>query len=145
MKVSIENINILYKSSNLIEKNSIKIAKTMYELLFDLHPEMKTFFEGSPSHQHKLLAETISSYAVNIRNIHILKPALEKIAKTHVEAGVQPHQYEIIKHVLLLSFKTVLAKDATKELLNAWDEAITCISKILMDMEKELINSKTNL
>ncbi len=138
MAVSVKNVNILYKSSGLIEKKSAEIAKTMYTILFDLHPEMKTFFEGAPSHQHTLLAETISSYAVNIRNLHILKPALEKIAKTHVEVGVQPHQYKIIKKVLLLSFKEVLGKDATTELIGAWDEAITYVSHMLIGIEKKL-------
>jgi len=143
MKVSSKNVTILYKSSGLIEKNSSEIAKTMYILLFDLHPEMRTFFEGAPSHQHTLLAETISSYAVNIRNLHILEPALKKIAETHAEAGVQPYQYKIIKHMILLSFKVVLGKDATEELIEAWDEAITCVANILMEMEKELY-SKAN-
>ncbi len=143
MKISTKNVNILYKSSGLIEKNSFEIAETMYVLLFDLHPEMKTFFEGAPSHQHKLLAETISSYAVNIRNLHILEPALKKIAQTHVEVGVQPYQYEIIKDMLLLSFKKVLGKDATDELIEAWDEATVCVASILIGMEKELY-SKAN-
>ncbi len=138
MKISVKNIDIIYKSSGLIEKKSIEIAKTMYVLLFDLHPEMKTIFEGAPSNQHKLLAETISAYAVNINNLDILKPALEKICKKHEEHGVQPHHYEIIEDVMLKSFKIVLGKDATDELIKAWSEVIKFVSYILIEMEKEL-------
>ncbi|MCF6340931.1 MAG: globin domain-containing protein [Sulfurimonas sp.] len=138
MKTSVKSVDILYKTSGLIEKNSIEISKTMYILLFDLHPEFKVLFKNAPSDQHKLLAETMSSYAVNIKNIHILKPALEKIAKTHVNNGVKPYQYKIISHMLLLSYKVVLGDDATDELIDAWKEAIECVSDILIKLEKEL-------
>ena len=138
MTMSEHNIVIIKKSSHLIETHSIEIARTMYILLFDLYPEFKLSFNNAPSNQHKLLSETLSVYAININNIKILKPALEKIAQTHAKAGVQPEQYKIIEDMMLLAFKTVLVEKATDELIVAWTEAITYVSYLLIEIQKEL-------
>lgn len=132
------DIEIINESSSLIENKSIQIAKTMYVMLFDLHPDFKVYFDNAPSNQHELLAETISVYAVNIRNIRILEPALQRISKVHTLVGVEPEQYPIIKKMLLLSIKVVLQEKATSELINAWDNAISFVANKLIAIEKEL-------
>ena len=143
MKISSENIALISKSSGLIEIHALEISKAMYELLFSLYPEMKLFFKNAPSNQHQLLSETIAVYAVNINNISMLKPALRKIASTHVRVGVQPEHYKIVEEVLLLAIEIVLRDEVTDELLQAWQEAIEYVSSLLMEMERTIKQEET--
>jgi len=142
MTLSDKSVSVVFNSSSLIESHASQIAQTMYILLFDLHPEFKKFFHNAPSNQHQLLSSTISAYAVNVKNIKILMPALEKIANTHIRVGVLPEHYEVIQHMILLSFKVVLADKATQEIIEAWRETIQFVSSILIDLEKNLYTKK---
>ena len=138
MTISDKSVSTVFNSSSLIESHATQIAKTMYILLFDLHPEYQKFFHNAPSNQHQLLSSTISAYAVNIKNIRVLMPALEKIAQTHIRVGVKPEHYAVIEHMILLSFKVVLQEKASEEMIEAWSEAIQFVASILMDLESKL-------
>ncbi|MDF1879914.1 hypothetical protein JHD50_01130 [Sulfurimonas sp. MAG313] len=137
MSLTKETIAMIKQSSGLIELNASKISENMYTLLFDLYPQHIEMFDNAPSNQHELLAETISLYAVNIDNLAILKPVLEKISRTHENMGVQEKHYAHVLEVMLLAFKNVLKDKATVPLLKAWEEAILFVSSILIKMEKE--------
>jgi hemoglobin-like flavoprotein len=146
MNISDLSIKHIETTSSLIHTNAQEIAKTMYILLFDLYPDYKSFFKKAPSNQHELLAETISFFAVNIKNIAMFEPLIQKIALVHVDVGVKEEHYKVIEDMMLLSFKIHLSEKVAglikiDHLLNSWSEAIKYVSHLLITKEKEIYST----
>jgi len=136
--LSLQSITIIKSTAELVTSNDIKITKRMYEILFSKYPHVKNLFKNAPEDQYMKLAEILSVYAVNIDKIDRLKPALEVIAKAHVEAKIQPAHYPMIGMVLLQAMEETLGEKATLEFMDAWREAYQVIGNILINMEKAL-------
>ena len=136
--LSQKSIDIIKASAELITANDIAITQRMYQLLFSKYPNFKIFFKDAPQNQYMRLAEALSAYAINIEKLHILRPALALIARTHVKVKIKPSQYPIIGMVLMQAIEDVLGERAEIALIDAWREAYKHISWVLIEMEKEM-------
>ncbi len=137
-ELSQSSIDIIKKSACCITSNDVKISSRMYEILFEKYPKLKVLFANSPNDQHMKLANAISSYAVNIDKIHVLFPALEVIAISHVREDVKPQHYPLVGRAFIQAIEDVLGDDASMELLDAWREVYKYIADILIEMEENL-------
>ena len=142
MTISSEAISNVHNSSAIIDKYSKEIAASMYSKLFSQYPGIKEMFQNAPSNQHEVLAETISGIAVNINNLAIFQPVLDKIAYKHVQVGVKPNHYPIITEMMLSAFEDVLSDKvqniSIESLLSSWKEAITLVSELLIEKENKI-------
>ncbi len=136
--LSKKSIEIIKETASLITINDELIAKRMYEIMFQKHPSFEKLFENANIGQHKKLAEALSAYAINIENLKILKPALERIAEIHVKRGVKAEFYPMVGLCLIQAIEDVLGTDASIEFIDAWRDAYLHISKILINIEKNL-------
>jgi len=137
-ELSREIVNIIKNSDALRGSNTDKIAKRMYEILFEKFPDTKHLFENAPSNQYMLLSDTISAYVMNIDKVEKIMPALEKIAKHHFKANVMPKDYSLVGTAFISAIEEVLADKVTPEYIDAWREAYMYIANILIDMEADL-------
>ena len=140
--LSLESINIIKSTAELVTSNDTKITKRMYEILFSKYPHVKKIFANAPEDQYMRLAEIISAYAVNIDKIERLKPALQVIAKIHVSSEIKSGHYPMIGMVLMQAMEETLGERASVAFMDAWREAYQVISKILIEMEKGLYQSR---
>lgn len=136
--LSLESIQIIKSSAELITLNDTKITKRMYELLFTKYPKVKVLFKNAPQDQYMRLAEAISAYAINIDRLEKLKPALLVIAKAHIRVNVQPAHYPMIGMILMQAMEEVLGDKATPEFMDAWREAYKYVGDYLINIEREL-------
>lgn len=136
--ISQQSIDVIKASACCITSNDVQISSRMYEILFEKYPKMQMLFANSPKNQHMKLANAISSYAVNIEKIHVLFPALEVIAISHVREDVKPAHYPLIGRAFIEAIEDVLGDDASMELLDAWREVYKYIADILIEMEEKL-------
>ena len=132
------SIDIIKGSAELITANNIAITKRMYQLLFSKYPNLREYFKDAPEDQYMRLAEALSAYAINIEKLHILKPALSVIARTHVKVNIKPSQYPVIGMVLMQAIEEVLDDKAEIALIDAWREAYQHISSVLIEIEEEM-------
>jgi len=138
MSLSKETIEIVKATAKPIAENAEGIMLRMYEILFRTHPETQALFRDASPDQHKKLAAAVAAYAANIEKLDVLGDALEKMAHSHVRAGVKPYHYPIVGVSLLAAVKEVLADAATERVLDAWKEAYFFLADLLAAREKEL-------
>lgn len=144
MTLSDTTLNIISSSAELITSNDVKISKRMYEVLFSKFPKIKKLFSNAPEDQYMRLAEALSIYAVNIKKIEILKPALAVIVKRHATVNIKEHHYPMVGIALMQAIEDVLGEKATIEILDAWREAYQFLAHILMNMDKEYATIKAS-
>jgi len=137
-ELPIEVVNLIKNSADLMSLNAEKIAKRMYEILFEKFPDTKPLFKNAPLNQYMILADAISAYGMNIDKIEKMMLALEKIAQQHFNANVMPEDYSLVGTALISAIEEVLADKITPEYIDAWKEAYMYISNILIEMEADL-------
>ena len=139
--LSQKTIEIVKSTVPVLKEHGLEITKTFYKTMFTNNPEVKEMFnmdKQESGEQPKALAMTILAAAQNIENLAILAPAVQKIAKTHVNVNVKPEHYPIVGKYLLGAIKEVLGETATEEVLNAWAEAYGVIADIFIKVEADM-------
>ena len=139
--LSQKTIEIVKSTVPVLKEHGLEITKTFYKTMFTNNPEVKEMFnmdKQESGEQPKALAMTILAAAQNIEDLAILAPAVQKIAKTHVNVNVKPEHYPIVGKYLLGAIKEVLGEAATEEVLNAWAEAYGVIADIFIKVEADM-------
>jgi len=138
MSLSQETIEIIKATAKPVAENAEAITARMYEILFEHYPETQVLFKDASPDQHKKLAAAVGAYAANIEKLELLGDALEKMAQSHVRAGVRPEHYPVVGVSLLTAVKEVLGDAATDEVLSAWKEAYFFLGDLLIARETAL-------
>ena len=106
--------DMIKDSAELVAKKGQEITGRMYELLFSKYPQVEKMFKDAPQGQKKILSDALALFAVNIDMLDVLKPALEKIAHSHVRTKVKPGHYPMIGQVLIQAMEEVLGEELRK-------------------------------
>jgi len=132
---------IIKSTAPMIKEHGETITTVMYRRLFDNYPQAKELFKNAAPDQYKKLASMVYAYAANIDNLESLQKGIDSVAKIHVDAHVLPEHYPWVGESLLGAIKEVLADQATDEVLNAWDEAFTFLSRVFISKEEEIYSA----
>ncbi len=146
--LSQETIDIVKVTAPVLEQHGETLTRHFYKRMFEQNPEVAPFFNSSNQQggtQQRALAAAICAYAANIDNLEVLGSAVELIANKHASLQIKPEHYPIVGDNLLASIKEVLGDAATDDIINAWAEAYTFLSNILMGREKEIYESQTRV
>ena len=136
-----KTIDIIKSTVPVLKEHGLEITTTFYKRMFENNPEIKAMFNMDKQvskEQPKALAMAILSAAQNIDNLEAILPAVKKMGKAHVNANVRPEHYPIIGKNLLAAIKEVLGDIATDEVLDAWSKAYEVISKVFIQIEKDM-------
>lgn len=128
----------------VLRNRGVELTENFYNLMFTNNPEVRSLFDDDrqkSGEQAKALASSLLAVAQNIDNLEKILPTVKKIGMSHVKANVKPEHYPIVGKNLLLAIKETLGNTATDELINAFSEVYKYISKIFIDIEKELYNT----
>lgn len=139
--ISPQTIDIVKSTAPVLKKNGKAIAKRMYEIMFETHPEVKSQFDMSAQAdgtQPDKLATAVYAYATHIDDLGALKAAVDKIAHRHVATHVLPEQYPIVGECLLQAIRDVLGNAATEEVMSAWTEAYQALADIFIHREQKI-------
>ena len=138
--LSAKSINIIQNSAIIVTSNANEITKSLYKIIFTKYPDLSLLFEKVPENQKYFLADAISAFAINIDNLHILKPALNVIAQKHVKKNIKPIHYVMIGLAFVEALELTLKESASLEFIDAWREAFIYLSNTLVSIEKKLYN-----
>ena len=139
--LSQNTIDIIKSTVPALREHGVEITTTFYNRMFANNPEIKAMFnmdKQKSGEQPKALAMAVLAAAQNIDNLEAILPAVKNIAKAHVRTNVKAEHYPIIGENLLAAIKEVLGDAATDEIINAWAEAYGEISKVFIQIEKDM-------
>ncbi|BAK81424.1 globin domain-containing protein [Candidatus Arthromitus sp. SFB-rat-Yit] len=128
----------------VLRERGVELTENFYDLMFTNNPEVRPLFDEDrqkSGKQAKALAASLLAVAQNIDDLEKILPTVKKIGESHVKAKVLPEHYPIVGKNLLLAIKKTLGDAATDDVINAFSEVYTYISKIFIDVEKELYNN----
>lgn len=140
-----KTIDIIKSTVPVLKEHGLEITTTFYKNMFANNPEVKPLFnmdKQNSGEQPKALAMTILAAAQNIDNLPSILPAVKKIGEVHCDRQITEGHYPIVGVNLLASIKEVLGSTATNEVIEAWGKAYEVISKIFIDVEKEIYESR---
>src|SRR5690606_30211121 len=138
-----ETIKVVKSTAPILEEHGETLTRHFYERMFSHNPEVAPLFNPANQTaglQQKALAGAICAYAKNIDNLEVLGGAVELIAQKHASLQVQAEHYPIVGDNLLASIREVLGEGATKEVLDAWEEAYEFLAEILIGRELQIYN-----
>ena len=139
--LSQNTIDIIKSTVPALRQHGVEITTAFYKRMFANNPEIKSMFnmdKQKSGEQPKALAMAVLAAAQNIDNLEAILPAVKNIAKAHVRTNVKAEHYPIIGENLLAAIKEVLGDAATDEIINAWAEAYGEISKVFIQIEKDM-------
>lgn len=120
------------KSIPFLQSYGERLTSRMYEILFEGNPELKSMFESDNSTK---LAGALLAFAQNLERLNVLEPALNKMALSHVKAGVKPEHYEKAWDAL---YKAMTEFGISNEIIEAWKEAYYFLAELLIKKEEKL-------
>ncbi len=141
--LSPQTLAIVKATAPILEEHGETLTRHFYKRMFTHNPEVAPFFNPANQTaglQQRALAGAICAYAKNIDNLEVLGGAVELIAQKHASLQVQPEHYPIVGDNLLASIREVLGEGATKDVLNAWEEAYEFLAEILIGRELQIYN-----
>ena len=136
-------IQIVKKTWGIVAKLDPVVAGSLfYTRLFTGRPEIKQLFKSSMQEQSAKLISMIN-YAVS----KLDKPAtmlneVAKLAKRHVQYGVQPGHYLLVGNALIWTLAQALDEQWTEETRAAWVSCYTMISNAMIEAAYGNLNSE---
>ncbi|MBI2429647.1 MAG: hemin receptor [Ignavibacteriales bacterium] len=103
-----------------VKPRSTEIADLLYKKLFELEPKTVALFRGDMKEQKEKLMRMLQIAIEGIDDHAQLQPMLFNLGRIHHSYGVQGHQFMSFQESLMFALKTVLGKDFTPEVEQAW-------------------------
>ena len=111
-------------------------AELFYGRLFTIAPQVKPLFKSDMKSQGKKLMQTLGFAVASLDNLDALIPALQNLAKRHVDYGVADEHYAPVGDALLWTLEQGLGSDFTPETKAAWTTVYATISSVMIEATK---------
>lgn len=104
----------------LLETKKEIVADLLYKKLFELEPKTQSLFRGDMQEQKRKLMRMLVIAVENLDNPEELRPMLFNLGQIHHSFGIEGHQFTSFGEAMMFSLKTVLGKDFTPDVEEAW-------------------------
>ncbi|MEG3841044.1 globin family protein [Microcoleus sp. herbarium14] len=132
------NVELLEQSFEQIKPRANDFVASFYENLFAAHPEVKPLFAHTNMvEQRKHLIAALVLVIQNLRKPEVLGKALKTLGAKHVGYGTIPQHYPAVGEALLTTFEQYLQQDWTIEVKQAWVDALTAITALMLNGAEE--------
>ncbi len=108
-------------------------AGLFYGKLFELDPAVKPMFKGDMAEQGRKLMQTLGLVVNSLTTLDQILPAVQELAKRHVDYGVEAKHYDTVGAALLWTLGQGLGPAFTPEAETAWTEAYGTVAKVMKD------------
>ena len=113
-------IHSLRTSFARVESLGHVAALIFYKRLFELAPHLRPMFPDTIEDQSKKLMDVLTSALGMLERPEELRISLEQLGARHVDYGVKTEHYDIVGTALLDMLASVLGRDFTPALREAW-------------------------
>jgi hemoglobin-like flavoprotein len=107
-------------------------ALIFYKRLLELAPQVRPMFPDSIEDQSKKLMDVLASALGMLERPEELRITLEQLGARHVDYGVQPEHYDIVGTALLEMLASVLGRDFSATLREAWAGLYGTIASVML-------------
>ena len=115
----------------VISKDSDALAKTYYDILFEINPQLQSLFKRNMDQQGRKLISMFSSAIDCLDDTGKLLPPLLAAGKRHTQYGVTIEDYNQVTTALLETIKQTLGNDYNEETARNWKKACTLIASTM--------------
>ena len=91
-----------------------------YERLFEVNPDFRPLFKNDMCIQGVKFMTMLAMIVYNLPEPGQSLPAIRDLAVRHVEYGVRPADYNMLREALLWTFEQALGKDFRPSVRKAW-------------------------
>ena len=126
-------IDMIQASFKKVAPISDVAAGIFYARLFEIAPEVKPMFKGDISEQGKKLMTTLGVVVNGLKDLDKIVPVAQQLAVKHIDYGVKAEHYKPVGEALIYTLDKGLGDDFTPELKEAWIEAYTILSGVMID------------
>ena len=128
------NIELLEQSLNVVKQQSADFTTKFYANLFADYPELEPLFANARmTEQGKKLFAALVLTIDNLQNPDLLTATLKGLGTRHIKYGVLPQHYPMVGNSLLKSLESCLGNGWTIEVKQAWIEAYTAVTQLMLD------------
>lgn len=128
------NVELLEQSFEKVEANASEFAASFYDNLFTDYPEAQPLFANTEMVvQQQKLMDSLVLVISNLRKPDVLASALKGLGARHIKYGTLPEHYPLVGNTLLKTFEQYLGTDWTPENKQAWAEAYTAITSLMLE------------
>ncbi|MGV6848464.1 MAG: globin family protein [Marinibacterium sp.] len=107
-------------------------AEIFYADLFETAPHVKPYFDGADmAKQGGMLMATLGVVVNGLRNLDMVVPAAEELARRHVGYGVQPQDYDAVGASLIRTLEKGLGDGFTPDTREAWLAAYGLLAGVM--------------
>ncbi|MEJ2454569.1 MAG: globin family protein [Candidatus Thiodiazotropha sp.] len=133
-----EEINLVKTSWAKVEPIADRAAVLFYGRLFEVYPEVKTYFKGDMDEQGRKLMTMIGLAVNSLDNLEPLLPAIRESGRRHAIYGVKEEDYDKVAGALLWTLEQGLGDGFTDEVRGAWVKTYTVLAEVMKDGALEL-------
>lgn len=132
MSLNTEQIQRVQSSFSKVKPISDQAAALFYARLFEIAPQVKPMFKGDIVEQGRKLIAMLNTVVNGLNNLEDIVPAAQHLACGHVAYGVQSEHYAYVGEALIYALEQGLADDFTLPVKQAWIEAYTVLSNVMI-------------
>jgi hemoglobin-like flavoprotein len=127
------NTALLQQGYDLILQQREAFSSVYYTRLFQLYPQLKTFFVGSNERELQgSLLDTLLSIVALTNHDRKFEMAVRVFGVRHERLGVQPEHYLMVKQVLLETLQHFLGNKWNSQAAAAWEEGFELASSYMI-------------
>ncbi|MDV7144397.1 globin family protein [Tropicimonas sp. TH_r6] len=108
-------------------------GEIFYSKLFEIAPEVRPLFKEDVTEQAGKLMTMLGTVVNGLRELDKIVPVARKMAVEHADFGVKPSHYQPVGTALIATLEAGLGEDFTLETREAWVEAYTVLSTVMID------------
>ena len=128
-----DQITLIQESFAKVAPISDAAAEIFYARLFEIAPEVKPYFKNDMTQQGAKLMSTLGVVVNGLRDLDRIVPVARQLAVKHVDYGVKAEDYQPVGAALIDTLGQGLQDDFTPELQEAWTQAYTTLSDVMID------------
>ena len=106
-------------------------AHAFYQNLFELRPEYQLLFKADAAEQGHKLIRMIEMAVTGLRKFDMVTPALETLARRHLNYQVTEEMYGPMGEALLATLRQLLGARFTPEVEDAWREMYQTLARLM--------------
>jgi hemoglobin-like flavoprotein len=127
-----QEVELIEGSFASVAPIKVEAAALFYGRLFELAPEVRPLFTGDMTEQGAKLMATLTVVVNGLRDIEKLLPAVQHLARRHVDFGVRPEHYPTVGTALLWTLEQGLGDAFTPATEAAWRKAYGTLAEVMV-------------
>lgn len=110
-----------------------ELSQSFYNQLFSIAPGVRELFPEDITSQRLKLSDTLSYTVRNLHRPEVVEETIMGLARRHVNYGARPDHFAPVGMALISALQTHLPGGMSEEEADAWLQAYTFISDLMID------------